>query len=206
MTSMSPALPNRRRNADPFPAIKSFHDQLQARGIHLLVLPVPNKESVYPEMLSRRFKPGDVFVSRQTLALLERLRAAGIEVVDLFETFRQVKQKAQDQSSLYLYLAHDSHWSPLGMDLAVRAVAARLIEREWVEAGTVVYDQRPALLQRLGDLIEMLRVPRIERTLLPESVDCLQVVRQESGRLYQDAPDARILIMGDSFLRILRTG
>jgi SGNH hydrolase-like domain, acetyltransferase AlgX len=199
-TARSPARPGGDRHADPFPAIKSFHDQLQARGIHLLMLPVPNKESVYPEMLSWRVETGDVFVSRHTLALLERLRAAGIEVVDLLETFRQAKQKVRDRPGLYL--AQDSHWSPLGMELAVQAVAARLIDRDWVEAGTVAYDQRPATVQRLGDLIQMLRVPQIERSLLPEKIACLQVVRQESGRLYQDAPDARILIMGDSFLRI----
>jgi hypothetical protein len=208
-TARSPARPGGDRHADPFPAIKSFHDQLQARGIHLLMLPVPNKESVYPEMLSGRVEAGDVFVSRHTLALLERLRAAGIDVVDLFETFRQAKQKRKlgatvqgltDQTRLYL--AQDTHWSPLGMELAVQAVATRLIDRDWVETGTVAYDQRPVTVQRLGDLIQMLRVPRIERSLLPENFACLQVIRHDNGELYQDAPDARILIMGDSFLRI----
>jgi hypothetical protein len=208
-TARPRARPDGERRADPFPAIKSFHDQLQARGIHLLVLLVPNKESVYPEMLSRRVEAGDVFVSRHTLALLERLRAAGIDVVDLFETFRQAKEKRKlgatvqgltDQTRLYL--AQDTHWSPLGMELAVRAVAARLIDRGWVETGTVAYGQRPLTVQRLGDLIQMLRVPQIERSLLPENIACLHVVRHDNGELYQDAPDARILIMGDSFLRI----
>jgi len=209
VTARPPARLDGTRRADPFPAIKSFHDQLQARGIHLVVLPVPNKESIYPERLSRRVAEGGVFVSRQTLALLERLRAAGIEVVDLFETFRQAKQRTKPGATVQglpdqagLYLAQDSHWSPLGMELAVKAVTARLIERGWVETGTVAYDQRPATVQRLGDLIQMLRVPRIERTLLPENIACLQVVRHDNGQLYQDAPDARILIMGDSFLRI----
>ena len=41
-------------SADPLAAIRSFRDQLAARGIRLLVVPVPNKESVYPEMLARR--------------------------------------------------------------------------------------------------------------------------------------------------------
>jgi len=95
VTARPPTRPDGTRHADPFPAIKSFHDQLQARGIHLVVLPVPNKESIYPERLSRRVEEGGVIVSRHTLALLERLRAAGIEVVDLFETFRQAKQRTK---------------------------------------------------------------------------------------------------------------
>jgi hypothetical protein len=51
-------------------------------------------------------------------------------------------------------------------------------------------------------MIRMLRVSQIERTFLPENMACLQVVRHDNGKLYQDAPDARILIIGDSFLRI----
>jgi hypothetical protein len=68
--------------------------------------------------------------------------------------------------------------------------------------GNVEYDVRPAVVERLGDLLQMLRVPRIERTTVPEHIACEQVVRRDNGRLYQDAPDSRILVLGDSFLRI----
>jgi len=196
------AVPVRERHGDPMPAIKSWHDQLRARGIRLLVLPVPNKESVYPEMLSRRAKGDGVFVCRQTRTLLEQLEAAGIEVVDLFEVYRRAKQERSATDRGRLYLARDSHWSPAGMALAVQAVARRLNESGWVEPGTVEYDLRPAPIQPVGDLIEMLKVPQLERAIAPESLACRQVVRRDSGRLYQDAADSRILIIGDSFLRI----
>ena len=39
---------------DPLPAIQSFRDQLRARGIALLVVVAPDKESIYPEKLSAR--------------------------------------------------------------------------------------------------------------------------------------------------------
>ena len=48
----------------------------------------------------------------------------------------------------------------------------------------------------------MLKVPQLERAIKPESLLCRQVVRRDNGRLYEDAPDSRVLIMGDSFLRI----
>jgi hypothetical protein len=57
-------------------------------------------------------------------------------------------------------------------------------------------------VDRVGDLLLMLHVPRLERTIAPERVLCEQVVRRDDGRLYRDAPDARILVLGDSFLRI----
>ncbi|HZW31450.1 MAG TPA: hypothetical protein VFF52_12135 [Isosphaeraceae bacterium] len=190
------------RNADPLPAIRSFHDQLAERGIELLVVPVPDKESIDPEMLSGRAVRGSVVVCRSTRALLDRLQAAGIAFVDLFEAFRQAKV-AQSPSDLKpFYLAHDSHWTPAGIRVAVQAVARRIRERGWIEVGAVDYGVRPIEVERVGDLIEMLRVPRLERTIAPERLHCVQVIRRDTGRPYRDQPDARILILGDSFLRI----
>src|ERR1041384_2753492 len=37
--------------ADPIPAILDFQQQLKARGIELLVVPVPPKAAVYPEKI-----------------------------------------------------------------------------------------------------------------------------------------------------------
>jgi hypothetical protein len=48
----------------------------------------------------------------------------------------------------------------------------------------------------------MLQVPQIERCTEPEAICCSQVVRADTGDLYQSAPDAEILVLGDSFLRI----
>ena len=76
----------------PLPAIRSFRDQLQARGIRLLVVPVPNKESVYPEMLAKGAANAGVIVCDETRRLLDQLEQCGIEYVDLFEVFRRAKQ------------------------------------------------------------------------------------------------------------------
>src|SRR5207248_2395096 len=64
------------------------------------------------------------------------------------------------------------------------------------------YAVRPIEVERVGDLIRMLHVPRLERTMAPERLPCAQVTRRDTGRLYRDEPGARILILGDSFLRI----
>ncbi len=64
------------------------------------------------------------------------------------------------------------------------------------------YVERPVTVRRHGDLVEMLRVPQIERTLEPESVACRQVVQSDTGTPYRDATESEVLILGDSFLRI----
>src|ERR1041384_5215978 len=37
--------------ADPLPAILDFHQQLKARGVDLLIVPVPPKAAIYPEQI-----------------------------------------------------------------------------------------------------------------------------------------------------------
>ena len=88
------------------------------------------------------------------------------------------------------------------MQVAVKAVTRHILGHGWIEMGAVDYDARPAPVERIGDLIRLLHVPRLERATAPERLACEQVVRRDTGRLYQDAPDARILVLGDSFLRI----
>src|SRR5262249_40836299 len=79
-----PGIARAGKGADPLPAIASFRDQLAARGMGLLVIIAPDKESVYPEMLSRRAEGQGVAVCPETRRLLDAMKRAGIDVVDLF--------------------------------------------------------------------------------------------------------------------------
>ncbi len=189
-------------DADPLAAIRSFRDQLAEHGIRLLVVPVPSKESVYPEMLTRRAENAGVIVCESTRRLLDQLEQGGIEYVDLFELFRGARLEESKSDPRRLYLAQDSHWSPEGARLAACAVARRALEGGAVKRGYYAYDARPVSVRRHGDLLEMMQVPQIERAIEPESLTCLQVVQSDSQSPYRDAPESEVLILGDSFLRI----
>ena len=163
---------------------------------------MPNKESVYPEMLARRAEDAGVVVCEQTRRLLDQLEQCGIEYVDLFEVFRRARQEESRSDPRRLYLAQDSHWSPEGARVAAGAVARRVLDGGTVNRGDHAYVERSVTVRRHGDLVEMLQVPQIERTLEPESLACLQVVQSDTGTPYRDAPESEVLILGDSFLRI----
>lgn len=186
---------------DPLRAIVDFRDQLATRGVRLVVMPVPNKESVYPDRVTPRAAAMHGVMAPRTRDLIERLRQAEIEVIDLFEAFGSVRRN-EGANSPPLYLAQDTHWSPVGVELAARTVATRLLELGWVQRGGVIYEVRPAPIQRLGDIVRMLQVPAIERRVAPESVPCVQVVRRDGGERYQDTAEAEVLVLGDSFMRI----
>jgi hypothetical protein len=188
---------------DPLPAILDFRDQLAAHGIRLIVMPVPNKESIYPDRLTSRVIAGYV-VAPRTQDLLERLRAAQVEVIDLFKEFGEARRQGGSNGEAALYLQQDTHWSPIGVDLAAKAAAGRLLELGWVHCGGRDYIERPCPVRRLGDILRMLQVPLIERQVEPESVSCVQVVRGDTGKLYEDAIDSEILVLGDSFMRVFQ--
>lgn len=187
---------------DPVAAIVDFRDQLAAHGIRLLVMPVPNKDSIYPDRLTSRAETLHGGVTPRTRELMERLRAAHVEVVNLFNEFSEARQQSGSTPEVPLYLAQDTHWSPAGVALAAKAVARRLTALGWVQPGQIEYGERAAPVQRLGDILRMMQSPIIERSLRPESVSSVQVVRRDDGEPYKDEADAEILVLGDSFMRI----
>jgi len=175
-------------------AAADFRDQLAARGIRLLLVPVPNKESVYPERLAPRAAAGG-FVGAETRRFLALCREAGLEAVDLHAVFRAERARRADP----LYLAQDSHWTPAGMRVAVDAVASRLLSLGWVTRGTSAFEPRSVLLQRHGDLTRMLH---LEAWLFPETINAERVVCAPGGMPYTNEPSSPLLVLGDSFLRI----
>jgi hypothetical protein len=190
---------------DIFTAIISFRDDLAKRGIKLLVMPAPNKASIYPEMLAVRANGTLNPVNPTTRKVLAKLKQAGVEMIDLFGVYASpfsLLTTDNRQPTTPYYLAQDSHWSPAGMRLAADVVARRLLDSGWVEKGPVKYDTKPVTIKRYGDVLRMIRVPQVERLYEPEQIDCTQVVNAGTGKPYVDDPNSPVLVLGDSFLRI----
>src|SRR5438477_3442684 len=64
--------------ADPLPAILDFQQQLKARGIDLLLVPVPPKASVYPEKIVPGFDVRTKDPAPEVQRFYEELRTAGV--------------------------------------------------------------------------------------------------------------------------------
>jgi len=210
--------------ADVLSAIISFRDQLARRGIKLLVVPAPNKASIYPEMLTSRAEGSEQPVNPKTIEILSRLRESGVEIVDLFRIFAEAREGLPPGDNTNYYLAQDSHWSPDGMRLAAQAVAKRILNLGWAEKGKVRYRLKPTNIERYGDVLKMMqyvsrdvsrvsrpriadKMPATQRTpstrrFEPETLNCTQVVNADIGQLYQADPNSEVLVIGDSFLRI----
>jgi hypothetical protein len=181
---------------DPLAAVLLFRDQLAERGIHLMVVPMPGKPSVYGGMLTRRMEA--MPARSPTREFLMGLRSHGIETVDLFEVFERLEPRPEQP----YYLRRDTHWSAEAAEIAAGSVASRLKELGWAQNGSVPYGVRTLRVRRPSDIARMTRNPRIEASFPPEEVTARQVFHDSTGAVYRDDPAGRVLVLGDSFLRI----
>jgi hypothetical protein len=180
-------------------AIVDFRDQLAGRGIELIVMPVPGKASIYPDKLTSRLD-GPVR-AEATRGVIDALNAAGVHTVDLFVEFARMRAENEGKGGL-LYLPRDTHWTPVCAQHAASLVAARIREADIVEEGDIDYTLNEVVVERRGDVLEMLQVPRAEESFPAIPITCRQVVDPHTQQPYQGADDSPVLVLGDSFLRI----
>ncbi len=176
---------------DPVKAIVQFRDQLAARGIDLLVLPVPTKASIEGDKLSGRV-PRDAVLQNPSFGEFKaRLEAAGIRMFD--PTALLIGQKKDGP----VYLATDTHWRPeIVSHIAQDLVAA--ITDKLPEAPTELPDIEKEV-RGTGDLARMLKLPA-DGQYPPEEVTIHEV--KDGNNLWRPSRDADVLVLGDSFANI----
>ena len=212
-----PAASTRRGSVEK--AILRFRDQLKERGIALVVMPVPGKPSVYPDQVTRRAAGKDRQLQSPTLHLLEALQREGVATVDLFHAFQAARENesqastVQEGESSPLYLARDTHWTPLGAQLAAQTVAARLSALNLAPRAAKEFRTERVIVTRWGDILEMTQIPGLRSAFAPETAECVQVLDPAFGPLVPAASarpgtysypgqQATVLVLGDSFCRI----
>ena len=105
--------------ANPVPAILDFQQQLKARGIALVVVPVPPKAAIYPEKIVPGFNVRSDDPAPMLHRFYDELRAAGVDVLDLTPMLVQNRENPRGA----VFCKTDSHWSGIGCVLAAHAIA-----------------------------------------------------------------------------------
>lgn len=182
---------------DPRPAILELQRELSERGITLILMPVPVKTTVHPEMLSAG--TSDPFPQNPDYArFVEELRREGVLVFDPVHALQLVRST----SGASQYLATDTHWRPEAMEL----VAERLADTISNAAGLAVtanpdYRTLAVDVTNRGDTFSMLDLPPAQQLYPPETVTIRRIL-QHDGSPWRPSPDADILVLGDSFANI----
>jgi alginate O-acetyltransferase complex protein AlgJ len=188
-----------RPSPDPRPAIIAFHEDCRAAGVHLVVVPVPDKAMLQPCELSARFNlhtATQVPTNPDYLRLLEELRAAGVDVFD--PTPAQLLPDDPPR-----FLQRDTHWTPQWMETVARDLATHLTTRVSLPAAAPLsLAMREKPIVGLGDLVEMLQLPSGQRLYPPQTVTVQRVYDPRSGAEWQTSETADVLLLGDSFSNI----
>ena len=180
---------------DPLPAIVDFHQQLTARGITLILLPVPTKAAIEPERLSGRAVAAPL-ANRSLPEFLKAMADNGIAVFDPRPALTRYSREKQGA-----YLRTDTHWLPGAMQV-VAGELATFIEKQvpdlTLTATTLGQDER---VVGVGDIARMLTLPEGAKLYAQQEVTVRRIVsdRQE---LWLPEKGAEILLLGDSFTNI----
>jgi hypothetical protein len=178
--------------ADPVPAILDFQQQLKARGIELLVVPVPPKASVYPE----KIVPGFDVRAKDPAPVLhqfyDQLRAAGVDVLDLGKLFIQKR----DDNRGPVFCKTDSHWSGFGCALAGEAIAEKVRPKLSSASAANDYAGEWKEAQINGDLDGLLAKDGHKPG--PEKIAIQTVSRKSNGAAVEPDPNSPLLLLGDS--------
>lgn len=211
---------NKPSIADPLPAILDFKAQLDEAGIELLLVPVPAKATIYPEMISDRAAaanaPGQQRVDVHHRQFYDLLESKGVRVLDLTPLFLEQKNGAAAAAGDgFLYCRQDTHWSGRACVLAARRIAEEIRERTWLKSSNDgsrpppprrEFETFSRLTQITGDLWEGLEDSTIPKEELP-----LTFVRERkpgSGGLKRVEPwrQSPVLLLGDSHDLVFHAG
>lgn len=101
--------------------VQNVSDELKAHGVKLVMAVVPAKARLYPEHIGKETPtPKRAELYQQFHATLQQ---AGIIAPDFLGPFQQAKQNGQ------LFLRTDTHWTPMGADLAAKLLSQTIAQQ-----------------------------------------------------------------------------
>jgi hypothetical protein len=179
---------------DPIKAIVHFRNQLAARGIDLVLVPIPVKPAVEGEMFSDA-APADMGLHNLSFSKFKAgLEGAGVRLFDPAPFILKRKMAARTP----VYLETDTHWRPETMDLIAHELA------NFLHLGESAEFREPIVIEKevggRGDIATMLKLPADQKLYPLEKVVIGQVFA--GNTLWRSAKDAEVLLLGDSFSNV----
>ena len=193
------------RYADPLPAILDFHKQLEGAGIELIVMPVPAKAVIYPEMVSDTVivtegqTPPRLDATQQ--AFYRILEEQGMTVLDPADEFLRRRFDPEGR----LFCQQDTHWSGRACGLAAGLIADFIKDRPWLaEVPKTQYASETRQTEITGDLWHYLgAADRPKETLALTHVNTREGDRLKPVGPWRDSP---IVLLGDSHNLVFQAG
>ena len=184
---------------DPVKAIVDFRDQLAARGIELVVVPVPMKPGVEADKLSARAEQNLLLQNPSFSEFTARMQKAGIR---LFDPAAVLAERRAVAANAPLFLQTDTHWRPEIMELIAEKLAAFIQSPGPTSQATFQVSEKE--VTGVGDIARMLKLPESQSVYRPETVTIHEVLAGNGP--WRPSKTADILLLGDSFSNVFALG
>jgi SGNH hydrolase-like domain, acetyltransferase AlgX len=183
---------------------------LAQRGMDLRLIVPPDKHAIYPEHVVRGSGLGEACSDDRRSAMQVGMATRPGLTIELWTTI--AARRAADPD-MPLYFKQDTHWTPLGAEIATKALVESLAPGVWDDAQMPIdgFANYETDLSRLIGLPAKERVPRLvvrpgvemKRTVVSTEVDLKSA--RDIGHYVVDraatAVEGRTLIIYDSFFR-----
>ena len=183
--------------ADPRAAILDVKQQLDARGIRLLFVPVPPKAAVHAAHLPLDTAAPAGRADAPDAAFYADLETQGVGVLDLEPELARLQEPA--------FCRQDTHWCAPGIQRAASRIAETLRSRGWVgDRDPDPFEIEARDITITGDLWTLLG----DASLAKERVRIGVVGRREGAALTPLEPDpvSPVLLLGDSHNLVFHAG
>ena len=184
---------------NPIKAIVHFKEQLAARGIQLIVMPMPVKPMIHAEKMAARYDWNHEILQNPSYEKFRReLQSSNVLLFDISQTLIEAKQKNKAPQ----FLKTDTHWTPEAMQLCAHQLA-KLIRQQKIlpPHQNENYKRGTRAISNLGDIAEMLKLPQ-QQTLYNKQTVTIHPIKTPDGEPLYSTRDADILLLGDSFCNV----
>ncbi|MBL8026476.1 MAG: hypothetical protein JNL74_08690 [Fibrobacteres bacterium] len=197
-------------------SIVAFKDALKAKNIDMIIILMPTKPSIYPDLLNKSASPALSGTFSHTLSIIDSLKKRGVDAVDLFSVFAEERKRDQEAGDS-IYMRTDTHFKGRAVLATAKTVADHIRKYPWYQDGSVNYVFDTTSVVRLGDISDMTKLPSmairdLKFSFPAETVTCYPVwkVTGDSSAMekqpYKDDYQAsQVLVLGDSYSRIYQT-
>ena len=176
-----------RRWRDNTPQIIAFKDSLEARGVKLIVVPVPDKLLVVPEQYSDKAING--IHLPQYKKWVDKLRKKNVTVIDALDKIKDLQKKLGTETPMFE--PYESHCTgPARLVLA--NMVADSIAPLLYGMNRKRYPLRDTIVDGTGNLYELLHDKEIEYRIKE------QKVLGTDGYKYRGSKKAPLIVIGDS--------
>ncbi len=184
---------------------------LAARGIRLVVVPVPGKAAIHPEKLSSaqgkfsvQLKPRvmKTFADDVREEWINESGRGGLDPASAPVVFDPAPLLGERKAALKeaQFLRTDSHWTPQAME-AVASALARVVGQPSAADHAALAANEPVEIEAAGDTALMLDLPGDSPLLAKEKVAISRVLSRE-GEPWQPDRSSPVLLLGDSYTNI----